>query len=473
MTTLPIRLRPAVALSPGVLFALFLGAAAVRVIYVLTLHAAMGTEGLLGPDSNFYLRIGRTIAETGGLLAPADAGGARDQTIVMPLYPAWLALHHNLFGDGAALGAALSQAAIDAGTCVLIALIAREVDEGVAPLAGLLAALSPTLVILSGLIYTDSFFLFWSTFALYAGLRWLRDAAWAWAIILGLGLGLALSTRAVMLLWVPIVLALLMARAWWRGRRMRTAAMQILLAVVLCAAIQAPLLVRNWTQYGTLKLTSQGGTHALLWIVPLVREAADGMPHAAGARLSQQLFESRRYKIDMGNPFAVSDAMGRLAIELLIGLGAEPVLKAWGYGAVINLAASATLLAPPVGQLPRTGFYDMPGANKAEKIWNFLVANDNPIYGRILMISGLASALALLLTLIGAVAAWLRHPEGRFIILSLALWVAYILAVHGPVASPKYRLPAEPVLLLFVAFGMRSIAMLVRERRTQRSAHAR
>jgi hypothetical protein len=32
-------------------------------------------------------------------------------------------------------------------------------------------------------------------------------------------------------------------------------------------------------------------------------------------------------------------------------------------------------------------------------------------------------------------------------------WIAYILLVSGPVASPKYRLPIEPVLMVLLAAG--------------------
>jgi hypothetical protein len=33
------------------------------------------------------------------------------------------------------------------------------------------------------------------------------------------------------------------------------------------------------------------------------------------------------------------------------------------------------------------------------------------------------------------------------------LWVSFVLAVNGPVASPKYRLPVEPALCLLTGAG--------------------
>jgi hypothetical protein len=39
-------------------------------------------------------------------------------------------------------------------------------------------------------------------------------------------------------------------------------------------------------------------------------------------------------------------------------------------------------------------------------------------------------------------------------LLLLAGWIVYILALNGPVASPKYRLPIEPVLALLTGAGL-------------------
>jgi hypothetical protein len=41
--------------------------------------------------------------------------------------------------------------------------------------------------------------------------------------------------------------------------------------------------------------------------------------------------------------------------------------------------------------------------------------------------------------------------------LLLAGWCLYILAVNGPVASPKYRLPMEPALAVLTGAGLASL----------------
>jgi hypothetical protein len=42
----------------------------------------------------------------------------------------------------------------------------------------------------------------------------------------------------------------------------------------------------------------------------------------------------------------------------------------------------------------------------------------------------------------------------------MALWIGFILAANGPIASPKYRLPIEPVLCVVTAAGVRLLRPL-------------
>jgi hypothetical protein len=234
--------------------------------------------------------------------------------------------------------------------------------------------------------------------------------------------------------------------------------------VLLCLMVQAPIWARNIGQYDTIRLTSQGGAYSLLWLAPLVREAVDGTPHHEGARDYQARYEAE-YPEAEDNPFERSRQMSAVANDILAELGLGAIAKAWAIGGVINLFSPAPILAPPVRDLPRTGFFSMPGETKLDKIGNFLFRNDNPTYGWILVLSGLGAIGFRLLELIGlglGLVARNRPPEAaRFMcsgLVLLLLWAGYILVVNGPIASAKYRLPIEPLAaiglaLLLVALG--------------------
>jgi hypothetical protein len=54
-------------------------------------------------------------------------------------------------------------------------------------------------------------------------------------------------------------------------------------------------------------------------------------------------------------------------------------------------------------------------------------------------------------------------------LLLLSGWVAFILLVNGPIASPKYRLPLEPVFSVMSAAGYATIRDWYRRRRSARA----
>src|SRR6266536_4323347 len=112
----------------------------------------------------------------------------------MPLYPLLLAGVQHAFGDFPR-AVALIQAVIDAGTCALIAALGALISPLTGLIAGILAAMSVTLVVFSTQILTDSLFLFFFTLMLLAGARFLLRPTMGLAVWAGLGGGLALATR--------------------------------------------------------------------------------------------------------------------------------------------------------------------------------------------------------------------------------------------------------------------------------------
>jgi len=252
--------------------------------------------------------------------------------------------------------------------------------------------------------------------------------------------------------------------------------MVFLIALVL----QGPILARNITQFDSVRLTSQAGAYALLWLAPLVLEAKDGTPHALGAAQMTARYEAERAGPQSPNRFEESAGMTAAAGRELSELGTGAIAKAWFFGAAINLASPAVILAPAVSRLPRTGFFDVPGDSKTDKILSFLFRNDNPVYAWVLAIGliGVAAARAVQLGgLIIAIATPSRavrdtagRRETRLFLLFLLLWVAYILLVNGPIASPKYRLPIEPVAAVFFAMGFSGLTAWFASRRRRTSS---
>ena len=135
----------------SILIPVFLFAAAIRLIYIATLHG----------DASFFAEADTHAywSEGGQLWRTLSTSTDR-----MPLYPLFLAACRALFGD-APRAAALLQALLGAGTCAMIARLGLFVSRPAGIAAGLLAACSATLVVYSAQILTDTLALFMLTAA--------------------------------------------------------------------------------------------------------------------------------------------------------------------------------------------------------------------------------------------------------------------------------------------------------------------
>jgi hypothetical protein len=105
--------------------------------------------------------------------------------------------------------------------------------------------------------------------------------------------------------------------------------------------------------------------------------------------------------------------------------------------------------------LPRTGFYATEGSTPIAKARNFLAESSSEPYLGWLVVGIVAEWPVRLLAVVGLVVALRRRdlrPAGVFAV----LWIGYVLAVHGPVASAKYRLPIEPAAMVLAALAVSS-----------------
>ena len=465
------------------LWLVFAVALVVRLAYTLGLYLGMGGEALLAEDSVLYLGLGRDFVAEGDFVRSYDNGrGFEPETERMPLYVIWLALHQWVSGISAPLFPALTQGALDALACIFIARTAMLLNPRLLLPAGLIAACNPTQFIVSAMILTDSLFFFFVCLMLYAAVRWLREPAWRWALLLGLAVGLGVSTRVMLLPAVVALAILLPLAAAWLGRLRISGIVHVLAFVAICAALQAPILARNLSRYDTAQLTSQGGAFSLLWVAPLVLEAVDGTPHAEGARRMQRRYETEISEIggvESENPFTRSAQMTATARRAISELGVIATVKAWLIGGAINLFSPAAILSPPVSNLPRTGFYDMPGNSKLDKLSAFMFYNDNPAYAWVLIVSFIALLAVRAGQLMGLGFGLFQNKpdqtaverrEVHIVLILLLLWTLYILIINGPIASPKYRLPIEPFGAICGAYALIAASDWVRRRAARRQA---
>jgi dolichyl-phosphate-mannose-protein mannosyltransferase len=420
-------------------------------IRLINLALLTGRDAFFAEQDTFaYWALGAALAKPDGFWPTLSA-----MTDRMPLYPLLLAGVQYAIGDGPR-AIAFIQAVIDAATCTFVASLGALISARVGLIAGILAAFSPTLIVFSTQILTDTIFLFFFTLMLLAGAHFLLRPLIGRAIWAGLAGGFALATRpavaALLAAAVPVVFAI----AWMQRRRLGLALAAAMVFGVAAAAPVAPVLLRNAIRYDSLSLTSQTGDYWALWIVPLVVQRANGTPYQVTADRMESRYRERieRNSMAANNPFWRAALKSELAREEMARLPVSAYAKAWLEGMIVNLAAPALLADPRVRALPKPSFYNTAGTSLWERARAYLF--DNPGLYQLLLVLGLLAMLPfLVLEAIGFV---MLARSMSWAALFAGAVLAYFLLLNGPVASPRYRLPLEPVLLVIAAVPLARLA---------------
>jgi hypothetical protein len=434
-------------------------------VFVFALAVRLINIALLKGDASFFAETD-TLAYwgLGGELAKPDAFWPTllSMTYRMPLYPLLIAGIKSMFGE-VPRAVAVVQAVIDAGTCTMIAALGGLLSPRVGLIAGFLSALSVTLIVFSSQVLTETLFVFFFTLTLLAGARFLLHPRFGLALLAGAAGGLALATRpAVALLLaaaVPVVFVVALKR-----RGTASALVAVILYVVATATPIAPILLRNVVHYGSFKLMAQIGDHLVLWIVPLVTQRADGTPYQTTVERIEVVYRQRlaeRGMDDASDPFQRDALKSEVAREAMRSLPLAAYAKAWVEGMAVNLAAPALLDDPRVRVLPKPSFYNTPGTTLWERARAYLL--DDPGRYQVLLLAGLMAMVPFLVLEATGFVMLARMSPWAAIFAGAVL--AYFLLVNGPVASPKYRLPMEPVLIVLAALPL---AWLIDRRRLQR-----
>lgn len=436
----------------------------IAVVLRLTNLALLGdtASNLLIEDSALYWNGAQYWLESGSF-SKSGAYGYAPETERAPLYFLFLIPFRWLFGD-TVIPALIAQALIDSGTCVVIALLGTFINRTTGFVAGLIAACWINLIIHSGMILTDSLFVFLVCLVLLYAANFAARGRYIDIVLAGILCGLAIMTRPVAL-FLPIAMAIatpFIVRN--RGANWTNGIVAALILVILSALPAVPLLYRNYTQFGVLQLTHQNGTHLLSWVVGISESLASGRSFDAVSKELNAKLKDRLALLDDGgknlNAFEISRQKLALARAELAEMPFRTILYAWGFGALRNIAEPAIALDPRVRALNQASFYNAHGRGLIERSVDFITGN-NAHYVVWLGLGLVGSAVSLALQVFGVFLSVRRMP---WLALFGLLWVVYFLLLNGPVGGPKYRLPFEPVLIIFLSIAVIDLASRFRRR---------
>ncbi|HEU4753303.1 MAG TPA: tetratricopeptide repeat protein [Armatimonadota bacterium] len=412
---------------------LFIAAMAVRVLY-LSQYATTPFFWVPQMDALYHDLAAQAVA----------AGKASHEPFFRaPLYYYFLGGVYRLFGHSY-WAARLAQALIGSGSCVLLyALGGRMFRPTVALLAAAAMALYGPLVYFDGELHTPVLEVFLDLAFLLALVRARESAAWKGWLAAGLLLGLSAITRPNVLVAAPLALAWLWTAPAFHtaipGGKLRPAAVAAFLAATALAPGLATL--RNSLVSGDrIFIASQGGINLYLGNRP----EADGFTPSTPTR----------YRFDTAYEDSVA-LYGRKAAEEALGRPLKPseaqrywigrVLDWWARhpAAALQLTAKKWVLAWGSREIRNNTSFDFIRAEFAPYLWlapfGFWFAGGFGLLGMLL--------------------AWRARPESRllsgFALLYTASFVLFFVA-------DRFRLPVVPVLLLFAAYAVVTLAEQLR-----------
>ena len=454
-----IDLSETAGLTRSNLVAIFLAALVIRILNWISIDdpALYAFAG----DSPIYWDGAKAWLDS-GYFSRAEGGGFVPETERVPLYHLFLVPFRWIFDD-MLWPVLIAQSILDTGTCTLIGLLGAQLTRSTGLLAGLLAAAWPNLVIHSQLILSDSLFLFLFTGVLYFASKYLKSARLTDAVVVGVLCGGAIMTRSVAL-YIPISMAIsapfISRKILGNWRSGLFASIAILGAGLV---VVSPLLLRNANNYDSFQLTAQGGTHLLNWVVGYVNSLEKGKTFTEEAQKIQERhrlqMQRNGLEVNTSNPFKAAAMQVTFAKQEFRKIPIQSVLKAWLYGAALNLGTPAVIMDPRIRTYNRNSLMDSRGTSVMGRLWSFLEGND-PTYLTWVAIGLIASTFCVGLQFYGWIVL-MRHTVWPALFGTLA--IGYFLLVNGPVGTPKYRLPFEPVLIVFQA-----LALLTLFRRFQR-----
>jgi 4-amino-4-deoxy-L-arabinose transferase-like glycosyltransferase len=420
------RIRDFLATRDGMLTAAVLVLAlALRIAYIATHPLPPLTH-----DPADYQRIAASIAAGHGYPQSTVAPGGGPSAYRPPGYPYFLGAVYAVAGDH--INAALVlQAFLGTITVGLIGLIAlRLFGRRPALIALSLAAIYPPLVLSSSTLISETVFLplELGSLALALHMRRAPPSRAVGVVILGVLLGLATLVRPVGILMLPPLVVALLGPRPWRSWRLAKAPVILVLAT---AVTLTPWLVRNVIVMHKLILTTQDGYYlgATYNSVSLHDTKVPGAVHIESA-------------VPAYRPFVLHGHLGevqvndRLLSDTWSFIGAHPtyVLTALLYNTL--------------------RLFDLSGGNSQQAYENLGIGSgsaDLAIY---------SFYVVAVLALLGLSTRTARTAPG-FVWLTPILLLLLPAFVQG---TSRYRLPAEPFIVILAATALASIYGHVRSR---------
>ncbi len=440
---------------------------------VLRLAPLVHLGPLFEPDSDGYIRVARTLAETGqfAILDPVSHQLVPFVTRV-PFFHFVAARLINLFGPEVGWPLTIMNVILGTATVVLAGwFFYRLVNLPVGLLTGWLMALNPNSIYNTLLVMPDIFFSFFCLLVFILGAQALSRRSWGWYFAWGVAIGLVMLIKPVFrYYWFIVLIILAVQYRNWKSWGKYAVTLMLGISLVI-----APWLIRNHSIFGFWGLELTTGINSIWSITDLIKPSTDQQrlsdPELAKVRdvvvhSRETLRQAHPEKFNDKDIFAqfnyASYAWGEIQAQLglsivatdkmLTRLGLEvirqnPVIVAKRYALnTVNFLNSPASLAELICRLiPGGRMYRQPlSVAWQERNMSIVVPT---------IMVRIAYLFLLFIAFRGGIT-WWKNKIDRQVILFLVLSVFYFVLFSFAAGYDRYRLPVDPLLA-----GLAGIAM--------------
>lgn len=416
-----------------------------------------GAHAFAASDSQEYVGLAKTMLSAHRFALTPNGPPDAFRT---PGYPAFVAATLYLFGSFNILIAL--QILLGAFSCVLIYLLgARYFSRGIGLFAAIVYTLDPTTMFLASTVLSETLYMFLFLLAVFlVAQEEGRRRIWLLALS-GILVGLGALTRPVGLYIIPLIALFSALQPQQNIRRAFTSAAVVLIAAALTIA---PWILHNGLTEGAWSLSSITGYNLLI-------DAEQFEAYTTGKSVDEI---AATYQMQLGittfagfTSFAAGAQEKKMAEAIIL-----PQLPRYTYFHIIKTAPF--FLSSSVELFEESPAFPLP----------FLVrASTTPVNISSMVLSGNLSgavsalmndplalserlfwlAVTVLAFFYSLITLYLRPAHWRAVLVFF-LVVGFFAMLAGPLASARYRVPAEPFLLLLGGAGFAALIRQLRSR---------
>lgn len=440
---------------------------ALLLIVILALLARTGVlvtnlpdpeRAVLGSDTDQYLQVATALFLDGryGNVTPSGFG---PELIRTPGYPAFLSLFMPIWGTRPLGAVMVAQVILGTLITIGVAILANRLfDVKTGLVAGIIYALAPMSIVVTGFAYTETLF----TALLVGGCLLLIEGQdkdkWLLSLLSGLALGLATLTRSIGLFIMPLLVSIPLLRGAFKQAWLH--------ALVAAVAFMLPVggwMARNAFYFDRYSLTVISDLNLFYYNAASLEAHLDDIPiEEARERLNERLAVTP----SDGTRWPAS-RQGRIAREVIL---AHPLAFAWynGVDALNGLRPGFSFMLKLVNHID----------DGADPIRVFM-GGDLPAMLDTLRSQAAVIALIELYMLLfvsvlvigactGAVILLIRRRWAEVVLLGMI--PALLLYLPGLASNARFRVPTEPLLAVLAAVTLVEVSRLYSRWKSTRSS---